>query len=109
VVEELIGRTAALLGEATPDTDPLVVDDAQLGEGYGVPTPADRSAIAVLARTEGVLLDPVYTGKAFALLLDRLPGWDSDDDVVFVHTGGQAGLFAYTDDLTDPHGAVPSV
>jgi D-cysteine desulfhydrase family pyridoxal phosphate-dependent enzyme len=102
VVEELIGETAAMLGEATPGTDTLVVDDAQLGDGYGVPTPADRSAIAVLARTEGVLLDPVYTGKAFALLLDRLPEWDSDEDVVFVHTGGQAGLFAYTDDLTDP-------
>ena len=96
-----------MLGEATPGTDTIVVDDAQLGDGYGVPTPADRSAIAALARTEGVLLDPVYTGKAFALLSDRPSEWDSGEDVASVHAGGQAGLFAYPDDLAYPSQSGP--
>ncbi len=51
------------------------------------------------ARTEGALLDPVYTAKAFALLLERLREWDAGGDVVFVHTGGQPALFAYADEF----------
>jgi 1-aminocyclopropane-1-carboxylate deaminase/D-cysteine desulfhydrase-like pyridoxal-dependent ACC family enzyme len=52
-----------------------------------------------LARTEGVLLDPVYTAKAFASLLART-GVETDGDVVFLHTGGQAGVFAYAEAFT---------
>jgi 1-aminocyclopropane-1-carboxylate deaminase/D-cysteine desulfhydrase-like pyridoxal-dependent ACC family enzyme len=72
-----------------------------IAPGYGRVSPAGRDAIRMLAQTEGVLLDPVYTGKAFAALRDwaatgRLgPG----SRVVFVHTGGLPGLFAYADEL----------
>ena len=80
----------------------LRVTDDGLGGGYGVVDAATEHAIATLARTEGVLLDPVYTGKAFGHLLARVAGGDLDpaDDVVFVHTGGQPGLFAYPEVFT---------
>ncbi len=55
------------------------------------------AAVLTLARTEGVLLDPVYTAKGFASLLAAAPRMDPEHDVVFVHTGGQPGLFAYAD------------
>ena len=73
------------------------MSDAPLGEGYGIPTHAGQAAIDLLATTEGVLLDPVYTGKAFGYLLDLIAQGQLDEqrDVVFVHTGGSPGLFAY--------------
>lgn len=72
-------------------------DDSILGDGYGIPTPEALEAIELLARTEGVLLDPVYTSKAFALLVARIRRGELADepDVAFLHTGGAAGLFAY--------------
>lgn len=98
--EELTGlaaATVAALGGTAPDTTRLHVDDEQLGEGYGIPTSACVEAIELLARTEGVLLDPVYSSKAFAHLLRAVRDGELDDDrpVVFVHTGGSPGLFAY--------------
>ncbi len=76
-----------------------------LGPGYGVPTPEAFAAIELLARTEGILLDPVYTSKAFAHLLATLADTDGPDqvqdrgDVLFLHTGGSAGLHAYAAEL----------
>lgn len=72
-----------------------------IGPGYGRVTPESREAIKFLARTEGVLLDPVYTSKAFALLMDwaRRGDLDATSRVVFLHTGGTPALFAYADDL----------
>ncbi|MDH3707090.1 MAG: D-cysteine desulfhydrase family protein [Acidimicrobiia bacterium] len=98
-IDALVGQTALLVDDPLEGEAVLTVDDSCLGEGYGVPTAASQAAIELLARTEGVLLDPVYTAKAFALLLDRLGDWDPDGDVVFVHTGGQPGLFAYGDEF----------
>ena len=92
-------RTSALVGVDPPDLARLTVDDSILGEGYGVETAASHAAIDTLARAEGVLLDPVYTAKAFAMLLAD-DGSADDADVVFVHTGGQTGLFAYADAFT---------
>lgn len=75
-------------------------DDLRLrscaGPGYAIPDPAATPAILELARTEGILLDPVYTGKAWAGLLAELEagGFDGEDDIVFVHTGGAGALFA---------------
>jgi L-cysteate sulfo-lyase len=68
-----------------------------VGPGYGVPTEAALEAIDLFARREGLLLDPVYTGKGAAGLLDLIrQGWfRRSDNVVFLHTGGAAGLFAY--------------
>jgi 1-aminocyclopropane-1-carboxylate deaminase/D-cysteine desulfhydrase-like pyridoxal-dependent ACC family enzyme len=87
---------------------PLSVDPSQvqstldyIGPGYGAATPGGLEAIELLARTEGILLEPVYTAKAMAALIDdvrheRLP---ADRPVVFVHTGGTPALFAYRDEL----------
>jgi D-cysteine desulfhydrase family pyridoxal phosphate-dependent enzyme len=72
------------------------IHDEYVGKGYGIPTPEGVKAIRLLARLEGLILDPVYTGKAMAGLIDLAkqglfaPG----DVVVFVHTGGIPGLFA---------------
>lgn len=96
-IGRLIESTAALVSSVAPAAE-WTVDDTFLGDGYGIPSPESTAAIATLARTEGVLLDPVYTSKAFAMLLARLPSIAPDRDVVFLHTGGQAGLFAYADD-----------
>ena len=77
--------------------DAVEVDEAFIGPGYGLPTREMTEAVALVARTEGLFLDPVYTGKAFAGLLARIAdgGIGRDETVVFVHTGGLPGLFAY--------------
>ncbi len=95
--ESLLDETAARLGCEVPHPSRASVTDDQLGDGYGVPTAAAQHAIDLLARTEGVLLDPVYTAKAFAHLLACIEHGELADDreVVFVHTGGAPGLFAY--------------
>lgn len=75
----------------------IVVEGDQLGPGYGVPTTAMVDAVRLVARTEGLLLDPVYGGKAFAGLLAAARDEMRSDDgpVLFVMTGGLPGLFAY--------------
>lgn len=74
-----------------------------VGERYGIPTPAGLEAIHLLARTEGILLDPVYTGKAMAGLIQhvREDRFRPTDRVVFVHTGGQPGLFSHAEALLE--------
>ena len=69
--------------------------------GYGHPSPEGNEAFRLLARTEGIFLDPVYSAKAFAGLLDLvLQGQiGADERVVFVHTGGTHILFAYAEEL----------
>lgn len=100
----LISATSAALGEPDLDVRPPRLDDRSLGQGYGVPTAEARASIELLARTEGVLLDPVYTGKAFAHLLGLMTTdeLDHDRDVVFLHTGGSPGLFAYAGEWDGP-------
>ena len=82
----------------------IFVDDRFVGPGYGVPTDSMGEAVRLLARKEGLLLDPVYTGKAMAGLLGRLREnrFDADEDVIFIHTGGSFALFAYRWALADP-------
>jgi 1-aminocyclopropane-1-carboxylate deaminase/D-cysteine desulfhydrase-like pyridoxal-dependent ACC family enzyme len=73
----------------------LDVDDRFVGVGYGIPTPASDEAAALVARTEGVFLDPTYTAKAMAGLIARLrDGRLGARKILFWHTGGQVGLFA---------------
>ena len=76
---------------------PPVVWERPLGEAYGAPTQAMVEAVTLLARLEGLLLDPVYSGKAMAGLIDlvRRGFFAADDTVVFIHTGGLPALFAY--------------
>ncbi|TXM64838.1 D-cysteine desulfhydrase family protein [Methylobacterium sp. WL120] len=90
--------TLALLKPgATLDPSEVVVDGSHRGPGYGIPTDAMREAVRLIARTEGVLLDPVYSGKAFAGLLHdiRAGHYRPGDAVLFLMTGGVPGLFAY--------------
>jgi len=76
----------------------IEVHDGYVGPGYAVPTPEMKRAVELLARTEGILLDPVYTGKAMAGLLDLLEkgALKGMENVVFLHTGGVPALFADT-------------
>ncbi|SDK75240.1 D-cysteine desulfhydrase family protein [Microbulbifer yueqingensis] len=99
---ELAGRASARLGrERRFGPEDLWLEEGYQGEGYGVVGPAEREAISLLARTEGILLDPVYTGRAMAGLLDmvRRGVFDADDRVLFWHTGGAPAIFAYADEL----------
>jgi D-cysteine desulfhydrase family pyridoxal phosphate-dependent enzyme len=87
---------ATLLGAATRvDLDELFTDQGFIGEGYGIPTDEGLDAIRVLARTEAILLDPVYTSKGFAALLRHVKTGEitPDETVVFLHTGGIPALF----------------
>lgn len=95
----LANQCAARLGEKPIDPAMVVCDDTQFGEAYGTPTPEALQAIKLLADTEAILLDPVYTGKTFAgLLADIRAGmYKKDDTVLFIHTGGQPALFAKVD------------
>ena len=71
------------------------------GKGYGVVTERSREAVRLCARSEGLLLEPVYSGKAFAGMMDHIKKgmWGSADNVVFVHTGGTPALFAYAGEM----------
>jgi D-cysteine desulfhydrase len=95
---DLAQRTLALLDDArTLDASDIHIQDNQRGDGYGIPTTAMLEAVRLLARTEGLLLDPVYSGKAFAGLLAAISKgtWTKDESVLYVMTGGTPGLFAY--------------
>ena len=84
------------------DSD-IICDDSQLAPGYGLPNEDTVAAIRYLARSEGILTDPTYSGKAFAALLEMLRRGDfsADQDVVFLHTGGAVGLFGYPEQVDD--------
>ncbi|RAR61147.1 D-cysteine desulfhydrase [Paraburkholderia unamae] len=90
--------TLALIDPARRIADhAIAIDETQLGEGYGIPTDAMREAVRLMASKEGLLLDPVYSGKAFAGLVQaarsgqHAPG----ENVLFIMSGGLPGLFAY--------------
>jgi D-cysteine desulfhydrase family pyridoxal phosphate-dependent enzyme len=89
---ERLGGSRATVGA----DDEIVVDDGCIGEGYGVPTPASIEALALVAKHEGIVLDPVYTAKAMAGLIARIRAneFPVAGTVLFWHTGGQVGLFA---------------
>jgi len=92
-VASIIDGLGELLGVEFDET--ATVLDQYIGAGYGLDTPESLEAIELLARTEGLLLDPVYTAKAMAGLLDwiRQGNFDENDNVMFWHTGGQLALF----------------
>ena len=94
-IADIIEGLAVLAGTPLRDL-PIEVDDQFVGGGYGVPTIESKAAIELLARTEAVFLDPTYTAKAMAGLIDyvRRGLFDASQTVLFWHTGGQVGLFA---------------
>ena len=108
-VADLATRTAAHLGRADVFTpDEILVNDSYLGAGYGIVGDLEREAVGLMAQTEGILLDPVYTGRAFGGLIDLLrtqpdtfarPDRSGPSQILFWHTGGQPALFAYAGDL----------
>lgn len=97
IVSGLVRDIAALEGRQRGKAVEPEIDDSQIGPGYGQPTAAMVEAVELVARTEGILLDPVYTGKAMAGLISRVRSgaFAPDETVIFWHTGGAPGLFAY--------------
>ena len=79
------------------DDAAIHIDGSQRGPGYGIPTEAMLDAVRLLARSEGLLLDPVYSGKAFAGLIAAIRDGEyaAGESVLYVMTGGVPGLFAY--------------
>jgi L-cysteate sulfo-lyase len=103
-VAELATATAAYLKldfHFVPDD--IAVNADYLGAGYGVMGEPERAAIRLAAQTEGLLLDPVYTGRAFAGLMDliRKGSIGKNEMVLFWHTGGTPALFAYAEKLVE--------
>jgi L-cysteate sulfo-lyase len=94
---EKINATLRLLESSGVSPDEVNISGAQLGEGYGIPTEAMKAAVRLMARQEGLLLDPVYSGKAFAGLLDDIANgtFKPGENVLFIMSGGTPALFAY--------------
>lgn len=93
----LANQTAAWLGiDKKIESEDVLVNDAYCRAGYGILQPVETEAIRLFARTEGILLDPVYTGRAAAGLIDliRKGFFSPDETVLFWHTGGIPALFA---------------
>jgi L-cysteate sulfo-lyase len=106
-IADVGNHTASLLGLPHRLTAAEIdISDDYMGPGYGAVTAAGREAMDWLARSEGILLEPVYTAKAMAAVIDdarqrRLTG---KDVVVFIHTGGTPAVFAYRDELMETAG-----
>src|SRR5690606_34640506 len=96
-IADLVNQTAQESGydwSVTPDE--VLINDANCQAGYGVLTSAEIEAVKLFAKTEGILLDPVYTGRATAGLLDLISKgyFKPEEKVLFWHTGGTPALFA---------------
>ncbi len=103
-VEVIVNEIGELIGEkpaATPDD--VIIDYGYYGEAYGKVTPECIEAIKLVARTEGIFLDPTYTGKTMAGLIDmiRQGRFTKDENIVFVHTGGYPGIFPYGEEFRE--------
>lgn len=103
-VHRLAGEVWARLGlPGDLPADKVILEPDYAGEAYGLPTEAMKSAVQRAARLEGLLLDPVYSGKAMAGLIGLVErgAFSSDETVVFLHTGGTPALFPYREALED--------
>jgi D-cysteine desulfhydrase family pyridoxal phosphate-dependent enzyme len=98
-IARLAGRICARLGEPYrfPTTEAPLIEQTYAGSGYGLPSPEGNRALRELAGLEGILLDPVYTAKAFAGMLDllRKGALGEREPIIFLHTGGIPALFAF--------------
>ena len=101
MVAKIANETAALMGADTLCFSPceITVHDEYYGGVYGVPTQGGNEAIRLMGRTEAILLDPVYTGKAMCAMLDILKSGklNGEGAVVFIHTGGSPAIYSFTD------------
>lgn len=94
----LAEKTAAHLGlPGIMKREHVVANCDYVGQGYGIPTEGMVEALKLVARLDGILLDPVYSGKGMAGLIDLIKKgkFAKTDNVVFLHTGGSVGLFGY--------------
>lgn len=101
-VHALACETAEFIGKpGLVAREDIIANCDYVGEGYGVPTDGMNEAVLMLARLEGLLFDPVYSGKALAGMIDLIRNGDFDEsrNIVFLHTGGSAALFAYLGQL----------
>ena len=101
-VFNLACKTAEYIGlSGIIKREDIVANGDYVGKGYGIPTKEMNDAIILLARLEGILFDPVYTGKALAGMISLIGDnyFSDDENILFIHTGGIAGLFAYQDQL----------
>ena len=102
-IEQLTKETAEILGlDLTITSDDILVIDEYIGDGYSIPSPEGIESIRLVARTEGIFLDPIYTGKAIAGLTDLVKKGNisSDKTVIFLHTGGSPSIFSYASAIT---------
>lgn len=97
-VINMITDVTGISGDIVKDDEIIVVDE-YIGTGYGRPTEAGMAAIRLLGEKEGIILDPVYSGKGMSGLLDLIKNNKLEDakDVVFLHTGGAPTIHAYSD------------
>ncbi|MEM7736101.1 MAG: D-cysteine desulfhydrase [Deinococcota bacterium] len=102
-IYKLASKTAELLELPDVPRDAVKVFDAYVGDGYSLPTAGMIEAVTLLAQHEGILLDPVYTGKTMAGMIDlvRQGHFAASSNVLFLHTGGSPALYAYQDVLLD--------
>ena len=102
-VFDLVQRTTEFLEiSGSINRDTVVANGDYVGPGYGKPTEGMLEAVQLLAREEGILLDPVYSGKGMAGFIDliRRGHFSKNENIVFLHTGGSTALFAYRNILT---------
>ena len=102
-VWKLVRETSKKLKIREIQREKILVDDRYVGKGYAIPTDGTIEAITLLAQTEGILLDPVYSGKGMAGLIDMVRNGDfkKEEKILFLHTGGSAALFAYEQELIE--------
>ncbi|MGI9315904.1 MAG: D-cysteine desulfhydrase [bacterium] len=99
-VYQLACKTAEYMGiPGVVARDKVIADSNYVGGGYGVPTEGMIEAVELMARKEAILMDPVYSGKGLAGLIDyiRKERFQKNQNIVFLHTGGSAALFGYLD------------
>ena len=102
LVYDLVQRTSTHLGiKSNIPKDAVLCFGDYVGPGYSLPTPEMVEAVQLVAQTEGILLDPVYTGKAMAGLIDlaRKEYFKKEEKILFVHTGGSPALYAYRNEF----------
>jgi len=99
-VLDILPGLGPLIGRSIP-AQAVHIDDGSIGPGYGVPSAPMKEALEMVAKLEGLPLDPVYTAKAIAGLirLCRQGAFRAGEKVVFLHTGGLPGLFGYCGEL----------
>jgi len=105
----IVNDCAKLLGlDFQADLSKITTHDQYVGEGYGILTPEAKEAIRILASTEGILLDPIYSAKGFAGMIDQIRrnAFPADKELVYIHTGGTPNLFVRPEELLEkPNGA----